>query len=281
MTLHFTKMHGLGNDFVVIDAVTQRVSLSRRQIRKLADRHLGIGCDQVLLVEPPITPDADFMYRIYNADGSDAQQCGNGARCFGRFVVDRYLTNKSDLRVNTVNGVIQIRVHAHDDISVDMGAPRLAPDSLPFLPQDVPDNHQYQLRLSDGRRVRFTIVSMGNPHAVVLCRNLQRTPVEAIGKGLQSHPSFPESVNVGFLEVASRNQARLRVYERGAGETLACGSGACAAMVAARLQNLLDDTAELRLTGGTLKLSWAGENQPVIMRGAATRVFDGRIRLQA
>ncbi len=276
MLLRFSKMHGLGNDFVVIDAVSQNVIVSPELARKLADRRFGIGCDQVLVVDPPSQPDIDFGYRIFNSDGSEVQQCGNGARCFAKFVRDRRMTGKNKLRVETARGIIELHLVGGNQVKVDMGPPVLEPAAIPFRA----DARQlcYSL-VVDNQALSIAAVSMGNPHAVLQVENTERAPVESLGPAIESHPDFPERVNVGFMQVVSRSEINLRVFERGAGETLACGSGACAAVVAGRLQDLLDSEVKVNLRGGDLKISWAGEGSPVIMTGPASTVFHGRIRI--
>ena len=276
MRLEFTKMHGLGNDFVVIDLVTQHVLLTPEQIRQLADRHFGIGCDQLLVVEPPGRPDVDFRYRIFNADGSEVQQCGNGARCFARFVRERRLTQKSVLRVETASGVIELQVDDQHWVTVDMGAPRFAPAEIPFV-ADV-EALRYEVEAA-GQTVTLATVNMGNPHAVLTVDDVATAPVGSLGPALETHPRFPERVNVGFMQVVDRHHIRLRVFERGTGETLACGTGACAAAVAGIRQGLLDSPVRVTLLGGELEIRWQGPGQSVIMRGPTARVFDGVIRL--
>lgn len=276
MLLKFTKMHGLGNDFVVVDLVTQRFNLSPGHIRKLADRHFGIGCDQVLLVEPPQQPDVDFHYRIFNAEGSEVEQCGNGARCFARFVRDKRLTGNNPIRVQTCSGVISLTVDEHKQVTVDMGAPRFEPAEIPF---DAPGRaDQYALEVGN-QNLTVGAVSMGNPHVVLTVADAASAPVDSLGPLLESHPRFPNRVNVGFMQVIDRQHFRLRVYERGVGETLACGSGACAAMAVGVQQGLLDSSARAQLNGGELQLSWQGEGHPVIMTGPATTVYEGQIKL--
>ena len=276
MTLNFTKMHGLGNDFVVIDAINQSVSLSPQQIRQLADRHFGIGCDQLLLVEAATTTAADFRYRIYNADGGEVEQCGNGARCFMQFVRDQGLTDKSQLQVETAGGPLQLIQQADGQISVDMGVPRLEPADIPFV---APGRERvYALDVLD-RHLEIMAISMGNPHAVLLVDDIETAPVASIGPAIENHPHFPERVNVGFMQIVNNDCIRLRVFERGAGETLACGSGACAAVVAGRLRAQLAESVKVILNGGELVVSWAGEGEPVLMTGPATTVYQGRIEL--
>ncbi|PAV25423.1 diaminopimelate epimerase [Tamilnaduibacter salinus] len=272
--LHFTKMHGLGNDFMVIDAISQPFQLPPERIRELSDRHFGIGFDQVLVVEPPGRPDVDFDYRIFNADGSEVEQCGNGARCFARFVREQRLTNKDRIRVQTRAGVIALDVQRDGWVTVNMGVPSFEPGTIPFKAAEPAVTHTLEV---DGHAVTVSVVSMGNPHAVLLVDSLETAPVETLGPALEGHPAFPERANIGFLEVQDRRHARLRVHERGAGETLACGSGACAALVAGIRQGRLDAEARLELRGGPLSLSWQGEGAPVMMTGPTARVFDGRL----
>jgi diaminopimelate epimerase len=277
MKLRFTKMHGLGNDFVVFDAVRQRVALTPAQLRRLADRHVGVGCDQILLVEPARTPDTDFRYRIFNADGGEVEQCGNGARCFARFVRDQGLTGKDEIRVETLGGIIAPRLEADGEVTVNMGVPRLAPADVPF--EAGARAVEYPLEV-DGATVSISAVSMGNPHAVQVVADVARAPVTTQGPLIERHPRFPKRVNAGYLQVIDRTHGRVRVWERGAGETLACGTGACAAMVAGRLRGLFDAAVALQLTGGTLRIRWDGEGQPVWMTGPAVTVFEGEIDLE-
>lgn len=276
MRLRFSKMHGLGNDFVVLDGVRQQVSLSPEQLRFLADRHFGVGFDQLLLVEPATQPGVDFRYRIFNADGSEVEQCGNGARCFARFVFDQGLTAKREIRVETKKGVIAPRLEADGQVTVDMGAPRFAPAEIPFISDS--DAVVQPLDL-DGTTVDISVVSMGNPHAVQLVADVDTAPVAVHGPLTESHPRFPERVNAGFLQVLDRHSARLRVYERGSGETLACGTGACAAVVAGIRRGLLDSPVRVATRGGELTIAWAGPGQPVLMTGPAVTVFTGEIEL--
>lgn len=276
MRLKFTKMHGLGNDFVVIDSVSQKVTLSAAKARKLADRHFGVGCDQILIVEPPRTPYADFRYRIFNANGEEVEHCGNGVRCFAIFVQQRSLCSKNTIRVETGNGIATLTVRDDKQVVVDMGAPVLEPSEIPF---DYPNQEQtYRLALQD-RELEISAVSMGNPHAVCIVEDVDQFPVTTVGPEIESHPMFPKHANAGFLEIQSRNKAKLRVYERGVGETLACGTGACAAMVAACQRGLLDSEATISLRGGDLSLKWLGETQSVIMTGPAENVFSGQIKI--
>jgi len=276
MTLEFTKMHGLGNDFIVIDAINQSVYLTAAQVQQLSDRHLGIGFDQLLLVEAATGPHADFRYRIYNADGGEVGQCGNGARCFMQFVHEHGLSGKQALQVETLGGPLQLRREADGQITVDMGIPRLEPADIPFLA----DRREiiYQIE-SEGISMEISAVSMGNPHAVIRVDAVAHAPVAELGPALERHARFPQRVNVGFMEIVDADTIRLRVYERGAGETLACGSGACAAVVAGRLQQRLSARVKVLLNGGELVVSWAGEGQPVLMTGPATTVYQGRIEL--
>ncbi len=276
MLLSFVKMHGLGNDFVVVDGVRQKVELSSEQIRQIADRHFGIGCDQVLIVEPARSDDTLFRYRIFNADGSEVEQCGNGARCFARFVLDEGLTKETTIPVETYGGRIVLHVEPDGLVTVNMGVPRLEPWDIPFNAPSRSVNYPLEV---DGEILDIAAVSMGNPHAVVRVTQLDQAPVEHLGALIERHPRFPKRVNVGFMQVIDRTHIRLRVFERGAGETLACGTGACAAVVAGRLQGLLDEGVHVDLPGGRLWIRWAGEGQPVIMTGPAQRVFQGQIEL--
>lgn len=281
MRLRFTKMHGLGNDFVVIDAVSNKVRLSPERVRQIADRRFGVGCDQVLIVEIPENPEVDFRYRIFNCDGSEVENCGNGARCFARFVRDRKLTGKRRIKVETANGVMELIVQDNGEVTVDMGVPRLDPADLPFVGIDREPLERavcYPLAIDD-RELQISAVSMGNPHAVTVVDSVEDTPVEDWGPQVEGHVRFPRKVNAGFMEVVSRSEIKLRVYERGAGETLACGTGACAAVVAGRLRNLLDSEVKAQLRGGTLTIRWQGEGEPVLMTGPATSVFHGQIKI--
>jgi diaminopimelate epimerase len=277
MKRKFTKMHGLGNDFVMFDATREPLSLTPGQARLIADRHFGIGCDQILLAEPAPTKDVDFRYRILNADGSESAQCGNGARCFLHFVRERGLTDKQTVRVATKCGQLELHMLADGQVRVDMGVPDFEPARVPIAAETRAGT--YRLMLDEGHEVEFAAVSMGNPHAVLRVDDVRTAPVATLGPLLEPHPFFPERVNVGFLQVLDRGHGRLRVFERGTGETLACGSGACAAMVAGKLQGWFDPAVELQLSGGTLRLEWAGEGQPVYMTGPAQKVFEGEIEL--
>ncbi len=276
MEINFTKMHGLGNDFVVIDAINQSVQLSAEQIRFIADRRFGVGCDQLLLVEKPCSPEAEFQYRIYNADGGEVEQCGNGARCFARFVVENSLTRNTRIPVETRSGLIVLTLNDDGDVTVNMGVPEFAPASLPFI-VEVQDT-EYELSTTAGN-IKIAAVSIGNPHAVLQVENVDSAAVETLGPEIECHPRFPERVNVGFMQIIDRNHIRLRVYERGAAETLACGTGACAAVAAGIMQGKLADCVKVSLPGGELVIRWKGENEPLFMSGPATRVFEGKISL--
>ena len=276
MRLRFSKMHGLGNDFIMIDAISQKVRLNADKVRKLADRRFGVGCDQVLIVEEPSNPDVDFRYRIYNADGSEVENCGNGARCFANFVRERKLTGKNVITVETASGLLELRVTEHEQVQVDMGRPILLPADIPFhADQQQPT---YNL-LVDQQNLQISAVSMGNPHAVLQVEACASAPVELLGPKIERHPAFPNRVNVGFMEVCSRTEINLRVYERGAGETLACGTGACAAVVAGRFRDLLDSSVTVNLPGGSLAIEWAGQGHPVLMTGPTAQVFQGQVKL--
>ncbi|MDT4289873.1 diaminopimelate epimerase [Methylomonas sp. MO1] len=274
--INFTKMHGLGNDFVVIDAINQPIQLTTAQIRFLADRHFGVGCDQLLLVEKPISDNAEFKYRIFNADGSEVSQCGNGARCFARFVRDRGLSNNDEIIVDTDARQLTLRFDAGDLITVDMGVPALEPKQIPLKVSE--QSKLYKVKLAEAE-VQFAAVSMGNPHAVIQVDDVANAPVSTIGARLESHELFPERANIGFMQIVNRRHIKLRVYERGAAETLACGSGACAAVVAGIEQGLLDQLVKVQLPGGELTISWIGSGHPVLMTGVATTVFEGQIKL--
>jgi len=276
MALSFSKMHGLGNDFVVIDLISQRASIKPKQIRALADRHTGIGFDQLLLVEPPQNPEADFRYRIFNADGGEVEQCGNGARCFGRFVHEQGLTKKRRIRAETLGGLIEIELQEQGLVCVDMGLPRFAPEQIPFIAEQ--EALSYSLEVG-GRTVELAAVSMGNPHAVLRVERVKSAKVGQIGPLIERHERFPTRVNVGFLQVDGRHSGKLRVWERGCGETRACGTGACAAAVAAIAQGWMDSPVHLQLRGGLLDIAWAGAGQPVLMTGPAVTVYQGQIAL--
>ena len=277
MKIKFSKMHGLGNDFVVIDGMRQYVELTPETIRALGDRHMGVGFDQLLLVEPPETPGADFRYRIFNADGSEVEQCGNGARCFVRFVHDQGLTEKSAIVVETKRGIIHPRLEANGLVTVDMGQPRFSPAEIPFESES--DAAEQSLQLPDGTSLVIGVVSMGNPHAVTVVADTETAPVAVQGPQIENHARFPQRVNAGFMQVLDRHNIRLRVYERGAGETLACGTGACAAVVSGIRRGLLDSPVRVQTRGGDLNIAWSGVGQPVIMTGPAVTVFTGEIEL--
>jgi diaminopimelate epimerase len=276
MALKFTKMHGAGNDFVVIDGVRQQVALSPENIRFIADRNFGVGCDQLLLVERAQHKDADFRYRIFNADGGEVEQCGNGARCFVRFVHDQKLTHKREIVVETKSGLISPRLEDDGRVTVNMGAPIFEPSHIPF----VSDSREVMQPLQIGDTlVQITAVSMGNPHAVQVVADVEATPVAALGPLIEHHPRFPKRVNAGFMQVLDRDHIKLRVFERGAGETLSCGTGACAAVVAGIQRGLLNESVHVATRGGTLSITWQGEGSPVSMTGPAISVFDGEINL--
>ena len=276
MKLIFTKMHGLGNDFVVLDATRVPIELTREQLRRIADRHFGIGCDQILQVEKPREPGTDFYYRIFNADGGEVEQCGNGARCFVRYVRGRGLTEKSEIRVGTMGGVIVPRLEADGQVSVDMGVPQFEPSRIPF--QADRRALTYALEVG-GKSVVISALSMGNPHAVQLVHDADRAPVQAQGAAIEAHPRFPQRVNAGYMQVVSRSHVKLRVFERGAGETLACGTGACAAVVAGIQRGLLDKRVTVTTRGGDLGISWEGDGKPVLMTGPAATVFEGEMEI--
>ena len=276
MKIRFSKMHGLGNDFVVIDGVRQVIALTPEQVRFLAYRHFGVCCDQLLLVEKATRADVDFRYRIFNADGGEVEQCGNGARCFVRFVHEQGLTDKREIRVETMRGVICPRLESDGRVTVDMGEPRFAAAQIPFLSDS--DDLEQVLDLG-GEQVTITAVSMGNPHAVQVVADVDGAPVGVQGPLIESHARFPQRVNAGFMQVVSRQAIRLRVYERGAGETLACGTGACAAVAAGIARGLLDSPVRVATRGGELTIAWDGKGSPVLMSGPAVTVFSGEIDL--
>ena len=276
MVIEFTKMHGLGNDFVVIDAISQSIELSTEQIIKIADRHFGVGCDQLLLVEKPNIQAAEFRYRIFNADGGEVEQCGNGARCFAVFVREKGLTTNTVIPVETAGGLIELKIE-QDQVTVDMGVPDFRPQSLPFLTESQAET--YYLMVNNAEYA-IAAVSMGNPHAVLQVDDIEVAEVEKIGAAIERHKQFPQRVNVGFMEIVNRNEIRLRVYERGAGETLACGTGACAAVAAGRQLGKLDEQVTVRLHGGHLTIHWPGEGQNLLMKGPAITVFQGQINCE-
>ncbi|MDT8283884.1 MAG: diaminopimelate epimerase, partial [Gammaproteobacteria bacterium] len=266
MEISFTKMHGLGNDFVVIDAVSQSINLSREQIVALADRHFGIGCDQLLLVEKPTTSQAEFRYRIFNADGGEVEQCGNGARCFAIFVRQQGLTTNTRISVETAGGLIELRVITNDSsddlVTVDMGVPNFQPQSLPFLTENQAESYNLMV---NGTEYAIAAVSMGNPHAVMLVDDLDKLDIETLGPAIEGHELFPNRVNAGFMQIVNRDEIRLRVFERGAGETQACGTGACAAVAVGRASGQLDERVTVHLRGGDLSIQWQGEGQDLLM----------------
>ena len=279
--LRFTKMHGLGNDFVVLDGIAQRIDLSPAQYRGLADRRLGVGCDQVLVVERPRSPDVDFRYRIFNADGGEVEQCGNGARCFVTFVRDKGYTTAKRIRVETAGGIIVPEVGADGQVTVDMGQPRFAPEDIPFVGGNADDssvggNDDLVQSLDVGAdTIAISVVSMGNPHAVQVVADVQAAPVSTQGPALERHARFPQRVNAGYMQVVDRATIRLRVWERGAGETLACGTGACAAVVTGIRRGLIDSPVRVETRGGWLTIAWSGPGEGVMMTGPATTVFEG------
>ena len=269
-------MHGLGNDFVVIDAIHQTVDLTAAQLRHIADRHFGVGCDQILLVEKASRTDADFGYRIFNADGGEVSQCGNGARCFVRFVHDHGLSEKTTLRVETLSGIIEPRLLDTGEVSVNMGAPHFAPADVPFVADAIA--LMYPLQVGE-HSINITALSMGNPHAVMRVNDLDTAPVDTLGAAITVHSRFPEGANAGFMQIITSHEIRLRVYERGAAETLSCGTGACAAVVAGISNAWLQTPVIVHTRGGDLTIEWAGEDQPVMMHGPATTVFEGELEL--
>lgn len=276
MKLKFTKMQGAGNDFVVIDSYTTPVQLTSAQLQHIANRYFGVGCDQLLMVEKTNTPNVDFRYRIFNADGGEVGQCGNGARCFVRFVVDKGLTNKSTINVETASGIISLTLEENGEVTVNMGPPNFNPQALPFLA----DNQQLQYSLSlEEVTLPISAVSMGNPHAVVVVDDVQTAPVAELGPQIESHQLFPQHVNAGFMQVINPHEINLRVFERGSGETLACGTGACAAVVSGIQLNLVQSPVLVNTRGGQLRISWEGTSSPVMMTGPATIVFEGEIAL--
>ncbi|MGI4719381.1 MAG: diaminopimelate epimerase [Janthinobacterium lividum] len=283
MKLKFTKMHGAGNDFIVVDAIHQDVSLSAEQWRKLADRRFGIGADQILVVERPVSDGIDFRYRIFNNDGGEVEQCGNGARAFARFVSDKGLSHERSIRVETMKGVIAPRLEDDGSVTVDMGAPRLEPGEVPFDSAGIEgrtegEDTNWPLPVGD-RTVFVTVVSMGNPHAVQVVDDVDTAPVETMGPAIETHVRFPQKVNAGFMQVVDRHHVRLRVFERGAGETLACGTGACAAVVAGIRRGLLDSPVRVSARGGELSIAWAGPGEPVYLSGPAVTVFEGEVEI--
>ena len=275
MVIEFTKMHGLGNDFVVINAIAQSVSLSAEQIKLIADRHLGVGCDQLLLVENPTLEGAEFRYRIYNADGGEVEQCGNGARCFALFVHQQGLTTNTVITVETAGGLIELQIEK-EQVTVDMGKPDFRPQSLPYLVENQAESYNLMV---NGAEYAIGAVSMGNPHAVMQVDDINTVDIESLGRAIESHELFPNRVNAGFMQIINRKEIRLRVFERGVGETLACGTGACAAVAVGRMKGQLDEAVIAHLKGGDLSIQWVGEGRTLLMTGPATTVFDGKINL--
>jgi diaminopimelate epimerase len=276
MKLHFTKMHGLGNDFVVIDAIDQPLDLSQQTIKGLAHRHFGIGFDQLLLIESPRSNDCDFHYRIFNADGNEVEACGNGARCFARFIKEKGLSTKAEIPVGTQAGRIILRQLADGWVEVDMGLPVFDPPRIPF---DAPQQANSYLLSVEGQQLSLSALSMGNPHAVLIVDDVDQAEVDRLGPLIEHHPRFPQRTNVGFMQIDSATEIRLRVHERGCGETHACGTGACAAVVAGRRLGLLDEQVLAHLTGGDLMVKWPSEGKPVLMEGPAQTVYEGTIEL--
>lgn len=276
MKLEFTKMHGLGNDFMVINQITQDVHLNNEQIQRLADRRTGVGFDQLLVVSPPMSPDVDFRYRIFNADGQEVEQCGNGARCFARFVYDKGLTHKNVIPVETQCGQIELQLRPDGQVTVNMGQPMFEPEAIPL--QAAQRQAQYQFCVDD-QVIDLHSVSMGNPHGVIFVPDVLQAPVDSLGPKLERHSRFPKRANIGFCQVVSRQRLKLRVFERGVGETKACGTGACAAAVLANSANLVDAAVSVELPGGKLHIEWPGEGHPVLMTGPATTVYDGILDL--
>ena len=275
MLLRFTKMHGLGNDFMVVDLVTQRFKFNPQMVKRLGDRKLGVGFDQLLIIEIPSDPDMDFRYRIFNADGSEVEHCGNGARCFAQFVKDKRLSVKQQLNVETAKGNMLLKIRDDRQVEVDMGAPVFTPAQLPFITEQ--QSLLYPIDIA-GEMLQVSAISMGNPHAVMVVDDVNSAPVERLGVALQEHQSFPNSVNVGFMQIVSESEINLRVYERSVGETLACGTGACAAVVAGRQRGLLAVRVKVNVTGGCLEIFWQGDDTDhVIMTGPATNVFEGKM----
>jgi diaminopimelate epimerase len=276
MRLRFTKMHGLGNDFVVFDGIRQHVPLTSGQARFIADRHFGVGCDQILLVEKAGRDDADFRYRIFNADGGEVQQCGNGARCFVRFVHEKKLTDKREIHVETTSGIIVPKLEDDGQVTVDMGVPRFEPAEIPFVAEKRAPTYKLEV---NGEKLEVSVLSMGNPHAVLRVDDVELAPVQELGPRIEAHPRFPGRVNGGFMQIVDRSHIRLRVYERGTGETLSCGTGACAAAVAGMQRGYLNAHVTVHTRGGELVIRWDGEPKPVFLTGPAVTVFEGEIEL--
>lgn len=273
MSIKFTKMHGLGNDFMVIDGINQSIELNKEQIAQWADRNFGIGFDQLLLVETTDLKDVEFKYRIFNADGCEVEQCGNGARCFARFVREKGLTENSTIPVETATGIITLEMISDTDVRVNMGAPKFSPESIPLK---APLQKSYDIDFH-GTTITFSAVSMGNPHAVIVVDDINTAPVKEVGLYLQGHALFPQSVNVGFMQILNKETIKLRVFERGVGETIACGTGACAAVVAGQQLNLLNNNVRVNVAAGHLDIEWIGSDNPVMMTGTTASVFEGEI----
>ena len=276
MKMWFTKMEGLGNDFVVINGINQSISLNQAQIQHIADRHLGVGCDQLLLVEAATDNNVLFTYRIFNADGGEVEQCGNGARCFARFVHDKGLTQERLIPVQTKAGKLILELRDDDQVTVNMGIPEFQPAKIPFDATEIA--HRYALDVGN-ETINIGAVALGNPHAVLQVDDIDTAAVETLGPQIEAHSRFPQRVNAGFMQIIDQNMIKLRVYERGVGETLACGSGACAAVAVGRQAQLLSENVQVQLTGGTLTIEWQGEGQPLMMTGPATTVFEGRLEI--
>lgn len=276
MLLEFTKMHGLGNDFMVVDLISQRAYLDTNTIRRLADRHFGVGFDQLLIVEPPDYPQVDFKYRIFNADGSEVEQCGNGVRCFARFVYDRGLTNKTKLKVQTSAGIVEPELGPNGWVRVNMGYPKFEPKDIPFIAEEA--ESLYMLDLQNEQQLKIDVVNMGNPHAVTIVPDIITADVAQLGPQVESHVRFPERVNAGFMQIVDETNIRLRVFERGVGETLACGTGACAAAVSGIRSGLLSNQVKVELAGGALQIEWR-EGDVVWMTGPTATIYEGRLDL--
>ncbi len=276
MEIRFTKMQGLGNDFVVIDCINQNIAITPEIVKKLADRSFGIGCDQVLLIEPPKTEAAVFGYRIFNPDGGEVSQCGNGARCFARFVTDKELTDLIEIPVETNSGLLVLRLTEGGMVEVNMGTPEFSPDKIPFIATQEKTSYPLSIRTET---FNLSVLALGNPHAVIIVDDVENTDIEGIGTVIQQNERFPQGVNVGFMQIVNRNLIQCRVYERGAGETLACGSGACAAVVAGIRLGLLENQVKVRLRGGKLDIQWQGGDEPIIMTGPSETIFEGTIKL--
>jgi len=281
MNIPFTKMQGAGNDFVVIDSFTSLVALNAAQIKKIADRNFGVGCDQLLIVEKATQAGVDFCYRIFNADGGEVEQCGNGARCFVRFVVEKGLTQKKEIKVETASGIITLTLRDDMQVTVNMGAPRFEPKNIPFVAQTRENLYALEVNSHGGSSVAIPIsaVSMGNPHAVTIVENVETANVATLGPLIEAHTRFPQRVNAGFMHILNPHEINLRVYERGSGETLSCGTGACAAAVSGMQLGLLKSPVLVNTRGGKLNIEWLGEDTPVMMTGAAEIVFEGEIQI--